>query len=52
MVITDIWERKGVNGSANTVVGLQRIRWLGDHLGADEDDNVSIEHQIIIVKKV
>ena len=52
MVITDIWERKGVNGSVNVVVVLQPIHWLADHLGVDEDDDMSIEHEIIIVKKV
>lgn len=52
MVITDIWEGKGVNGSVNAVIVLQPIHWLANHLGADEDDDMSIEHQIIIVKKV
>jgi hypothetical protein len=52
MVITDIWERKSVNGSVNGVVVLQPIHWLADHLGADEDADMSIEHQIIVVKKV
>jgi len=52
MVITDIWEGKSVNGSVKAVVVLQPIHWLVDHLGADEDDDMNMEHQIIIVKKV
>jgi|GEM_PF-4456101 len=52
MVITDIWEKRGVNGSVNTAVALQPIHWLADHLGADEGDDMSIERQLIIVKKV
>jgi len=52
MVITDIWEKKGVNGSVNVVVVLQPIHWLADHLGADESDDMGIGREIIIVERI
>ena len=52
MVITDIWERKGVNGSVNIVVVLQLIHWLESHLDADESDDMGIGHEIIIVDRI